>query len=254
MRTRRTVVRKDEQRSMARRARCYQVHSATVSHPTVVPGDPTHRLRHWPARRTLARSTAGSRVWHYNYFRSYSAERGRYTQADPIGLDGGFNRFGYVEGNALSFSDSKGLSIEDANYILGQMLRSFSDVRPNGYLYLGSVPEGISGQTTNLTGNIRISTSYAAKRCLPQTEWEALFWTLFHEGMHSTDPWYRRWMTENKSSDKHHNGIYRRESYERMRPKFATLPMWGTPRPTAVDTDALYQQYKQNSPDCICTR
>ncbi|WP_184861807.1 RHS repeat-associated core domain-containing protein [Acidovorax soli] len=64
---------------------------------------------HW---RTLARSTAGSRVGHYNYFRSYSAERGRYTQADPIGLDGGFNRFGYVRGDALSSVDFLGLSEE----------------------------------------------------------------------------------------------------------------------------------------------
>ncbi len=46
---------------------------------------------------------------HYNYFRSYSAERGRYTQADPIGLEGGFNRFGYVGGNALGSVDPFGL-------------------------------------------------------------------------------------------------------------------------------------------------
>lgn len=47
---------------------------------------------------------------HYNYFRSYSAERGRYTQADPIGLDGGFNRFGYVESNPVEYVDPYGLN------------------------------------------------------------------------------------------------------------------------------------------------
>ncbi|MCL2658737.1 MAG: DUF6531 domain-containing protein [Betaproteobacteria bacterium] len=46
---------------------------------------------------------------HDNYFRSYSPERGSYTQTDPIGLDGGWNRFAYVGGNPVSFIDPLGL-------------------------------------------------------------------------------------------------------------------------------------------------
>ena len=46
---------------------------------------------------------------HYNYHRSYSATTGRYTQADPIGLDGGWNRFGYVDSDPLGFTDPLGL-------------------------------------------------------------------------------------------------------------------------------------------------
>lgn len=46
---------------------------------------------------------------HYNYFRTYAPSTGRYTQGDPIGLDGGWNRFGYVEGNPLHHVDPRGL-------------------------------------------------------------------------------------------------------------------------------------------------
>ena len=45
---------------------------------------------------------------HYHYHRSYSATVGRYTQSDPIGLDGGWNRFGYSKQNPLSFTDPTG--------------------------------------------------------------------------------------------------------------------------------------------------
>ncbi len=45
----------------------------------------------------------------YNYFRTYQPTQGRYTQSDPIGLDGGVNRFAYVNENPLWATDPEGL-------------------------------------------------------------------------------------------------------------------------------------------------
>lgn len=54
----------------------------------------------------------------YNYFRSYNGSQGRYTQADPIGLGGGVNRFAYVGGDPLAFTDPLGLQANAAGWPL----------------------------------------------------------------------------------------------------------------------------------------
>lgn len=48
---------------------------------------------------------------HYNYFRDYDPQVGRYAKSDPIGLVGGLNTYLYVAANPLRFIDSLGLAV-----------------------------------------------------------------------------------------------------------------------------------------------
>lgn len=48
---------------------------------------------------------------HYNYFRYYEPETGRYISPDPIGLSGGLNIYGYALQNPLTYTDPTGEAV-----------------------------------------------------------------------------------------------------------------------------------------------
>ncbi len=95
----------------------------------------------------------------YNYYRSYCPTCGRYTQPDPIGLDGGLNPFAYVEGNPLSLTDPKGLMGGGGNHSGRQGPPTIGPFGCIGLACLSSTPQDSEAQMSlelTLGGGIEI--------------------------------------------------------------------------------------------------
>ncbi|MLP09128.1 type IV secretion protein Rhs, partial [Salmonella enterica subsp. enterica] len=67
---------------------------------------------------------------HYNRYRYYEPESGRYISADPIGLAGGLNNYAYVP-NPLSYIDPLGLSCSSDAKALRENMVAAGKVEPN---------------------------------------------------------------------------------------------------------------------------
>jgi RHS repeat-associated protein len=118
---------------------------------------------------------------HYNYHRSYSATIGRYTQSDPIGLDGGWNRFGYVDQNPLSGFDPNGLTRRDIDAALNAARKMNPSWRFPSSVKTWS-QSGKGGKFSFGQPDVYVDAKYL--ECLDDGEATALLITLLHELAH----------------------------------------------------------------------
>jgi RHS repeat-associated protein len=195
---------------------------------------------------------------HYNYFRDYEPDAGRYVESDPIGLLGGTSTYSYAVSSSFSKFDPFGLTFYDVVRVNNQVMRTFPGLNPKGGLMCEDLPPGETGYTIGAmdftlleSGTIQVQMKFCKLKCLDRNQWEILFFTLFHESMHSTDP---AWSIE-ASSDKHHTRIANREIFERTRTARSGMgdgrPMWGTPLPApGADLDRLYDEYRAGADEC----
>jgi RHS repeat-associated protein len=88
----------------------------------------------------------------YNWMRDYDPYTGRYLQADPIGLQGGLSRYGYVGGDPLGLVDPNGLAPHDYTW---RVFRCMGDCTAWTYYELRTNPApGVSYAQPVTSGSV----------------------------------------------------------------------------------------------------
>jgi RHS repeat-associated protein len=104
---------------------------------------------------TLAENGAGSTGLLYRRNRYFDPVSGRFTQADPIGLAGGLNLYGFANGDPVNFSDPFGLCpFCVAGYVLFEAGSAAYDAYETYRAFRRSPGEGADALQASLIGAI----------------------------------------------------------------------------------------------------
>ena len=136
---------------------------------------------------------------HYNYYRHYNPDTGRYIESDPIGLLGGLNTFAYVDSDPVLYLDLDGLTKQDFNDAFDFAKSKGEEVGlmfpetcnwiplPTGELGRGRGKRPPSGKNPQ---QIDINSDYFGEK-LYCDDLKQLLSTIFHEAIHySTDEYH----------------------------------------------------------------
>ncbi|MBA3670395.1 MAG: hypothetical protein H0W68_00030 [Gemmatimonadaceae bacterium] len=139
-------------------------------------------LRNEPWNGSLADLQGGNaNGLQYLRNRYYNPASGQFTQADPIGVAGGLNTFGYADGDPVMYSDPFGLFAADCDYKTGkgcspgyqQQLRDdrpIEDVSAETYALMslgtGFVRGTLVAGTTALRNSIRASSTVIGRKAI----------------------------------------------------------------------------------------
>jgi RHS repeat-associated protein len=105
----------------------------------------------------------GTAGLHLNYFRDFDPATGRYIESDPIGLQGGINTYGYVNGNPIGNRDPLGLCTIQLRFNPAKVVGSLGvyhayvvTIDTNGQqTYFRGGPSGVPNLDSWIFGNIK---------------------------------------------------------------------------------------------------
>ncbi len=139
-----------------------------------------------------------------NWWRTYEPRIGRYVSADPIGLDGGWNRFGYANQDGINLSDRMGLAtrsdIAIATDVIKQLIPEIYPVAPTSVTAVSNLSSWYGAPLqgyTDLHNNIQINANLYGDCKTPVDEFvvSEFLQTIAHEWQHVQQSAFEKMLT-----------------------------------------------------------